>query len=566
MMQQIKVILKTYLLGRIISFDSNIFPARIAVVIFFFIACYGAIIYRLFDVTLLNKNKLTNNTHFTGLANRADIVDVNGNLLAVNLATVSIYANAKQIENPEHVALKISQILSDVTYESLLTKLNSGKSFIWVKRNVNPKEHQEINNLGIPGVYYEISTKRAYPYDKLFAHVLGYVGLDGVGLAGVEKHYDDYLRSYDNLQENRKLKLTLDARIQNVVRAELLNAVAKFRAKGAAGILMDATNGRVLALVSVPDYDPHSPGKASSDEMFNKATLGLYELGSIFKAFTVAIGLDTGVTKFTDVYDVSKPIQFSRHVITDFRGKGGYLSVPEILMYSSNIGTVQVAIEIGKKRQIDYLKKLGFFDYVPVAITERAYPLYPKTDYWSDASSATISYGHGISVSPLHAISAFTSVVNGGYLCKPILVDDADNPMSCKQVFKEETSKEMRKVLNLVVTKGAGKKAGVEGYLVGGKSGTANKAVNGRYSKYARMSTFVSAFPIHDPKYSLIVVIDDPQPSKETYGFATGGWTSAPTSANIISRVVSILGIPPVYNQDVISGLELEYDTEHDPA
>ncbi len=452
--------------------NTEIDTSRILVVITSFALCYGIIAARVFDLTILNNIEHVKNAPSEIYANakRAEIIDRNGNLLAVNLITSSIYANPTVIFNAKDAAKKIKSAIPDIDLNGLEKKLSSKKSFVWIKRNITPKEHQLVNDLGIPGLYFETSEKRAYPNGELFAHVLGYVGLDGNGLAGVEKQYDDYLKYYGD-KHPKPLQLSLDVGVQSIVRDELLKTIKEFNAKGAVGVVQDTKTGEILAMVNLPDFNPHNPGSASDEQLFNKCTLGAYEMGSLFKAFTIAMALENKTTSLSDVYDVSSSIKYAKFNINDYRGKGGWLSVPEILMYSSNIGTAQIALELGKDNQYKFLNSFGLLSPLKVELPEKAVPAYPKLANWTDLSTITISYGHGISVSPLHVVGVMSAMVNGGTLHPTTIIkqENADQVDSV-QVLKETTSEKMRKLLRLIVTKGSGKKADVEGLFVGGKT------------------------------------------------------------------------------------------------
>lgn len=537
--------------------DHEVNHTRILIVMISFALSYLIIVARTFDLTMLDDEQ-THRKNFSEqvIAKRADIIDRNGNVLAVNLTSSSVYANPNRIINSIETAKKLKSALPELNEKDLLSKLQSKKSFVWIKRNITPKEHQAVNDLGIPGVYFETSEKRAYPNGELFAHVLGYVGLDGIGLAGVEKQFDNYLRYYDH-NEPKPLQLSLDMSIQGIVHEELTRTIREFNAKGAVGIVQDSQTGEILAMVSLPDFNPHTPGNASPDQLFNKATLGAYEMGSIFKVFTVAMALDNKTTNLNDVYDVSAPIKYARFTINDFRGKGGWLSVPEILMYSSNIGTAQIVLELGKDDHYKYLRSFGLLSPLEIELPEKALPAYPKLDNWSDLNTITISYGHGISVTPMHVVGVMSAMTNGGFLPRTtILKTDIDHLQDARQVISEATSKKMRKLLRLVVAQGGGRKADLPGLFVGGKSGTANKLQSGRYSNNLRLSSFLSVFPVHNPKYTVLVMIDEPHGTKETFGFATGSWVSAPASSRIMSRLAHLNAIAP--EQDKIDAINEE--------
>ena len=547
----------------IISRDQKIGMARIYLLLFFFLCCYGIISLRLFNVTVVDRlfdaSEEQSNQYLksSNIAKRSDIIDRNGELLAINLVTTSIYANPKFITDPVNTAKKLHQIFPKLNYKNILHKLKSEKNFVWIKRNIIPKEEQRVHDLGIPGLYFETSEKRAYPHSALFSHVLGYVGLDGQGLSGIERYFDHSLKSKDNTSS---FQLSLDVKAQSVIKNELEKIIKEFNAIGGMGILQDVSNGEILAMVNLPDYDPHNINKVPEDALFNKLTLGSYEAGSVFKAFTMAMALDTKTIKLNDVYDVDTPLQLSGYQIKDFRGKGGWLSVPEILMYSSNIGISQIALEMGKEKQIRYMKALGFLSPLDVELHEKSTPSYSSFAKWDDLTTVTSSYGHGISVSPLHVVKAIGAVVNGGKLYSPTLIKGGRTEY--KQVLKESTSKDMRKLLRMVVKFGSGRKSEVEGAFIGGKTGTSNKVINGKYQQDLRIASFVSVFPVHDPKYAMLIAVDEPKGNKESFGFATGGWVAAPATARIIEKLIPVLGIVPDNNrkEDIEKSLFVNYN------
>jgi cell division protein FtsI (penicillin-binding protein 3) len=341
------------------------------------------------------------------------------------------------------------------------------------------------------------------------------------------------------------LKLSIDIKAQTLVREELSNAVREFNAKGAIGVLQHVNSGEIIAMVSLPDFDPHKPGQANPDALFNRATLGNYEIGSVFKAFTVAMALDSSTVNLNNVYDVSTPILISGAKIQDYQAKGGWMSVPQILMNSSNIGVSQMVMEMGKKAQFKYLKSFGLTSQLEIELNEKAAPYFRSEGKWSDLDSAIASYGYGIAASPLHLVKAMSAVVNGGKLYPPTLL--AEQNHSPQQILKPSTSYNMNRLLRMVVRFGSGRKADVDGLFVAGKTGTANKLRNGKYDENLRISSFLSTFPAHKPEYVLLVTLDEPQPNKNTYGFATGGWVAAPATAKIIEKLSLALKIFPEY-------------------
>jgi cell division protein FtsI (penicillin-binding protein 3) len=513
--------------------------SRLLIAIFIFLGCYLVIGVRLLELSTFdsdNINKITIPSFESVKMEREDIIDREGVLLSTNLKTISLFANPKKIIDPEAAALELSSYFDDLSYEKLLKNLSSKKSFVWIKRNLPPQEFQAVHEMGIPGVYSRNEEKRIYPHGNLVSHILGFVGSGGKGLSGIEKYFNE------SLSEN-KLQLSIDVRVQEILHTELSKNVDRFKAKGGAGIVMDVNTGEIMAVVSLPDFDPNNPRKVKPSTTFNMATYGVYEMGSIFKPFTIAGALDDGVIDVNDRFDATKPLRFAGHTIRDHHAKNKWLNTQEVLMYSSNIGMARIAKEYGSERQIKFLSKLGLFDKVDIEISETGKPIYP--DHWGTIHSMTASYGHGIAVSPLHVAAAMSATVNGGIYFKPTLIKQ-DSDVHGEQIMKKETSNIMRKLLRRVVEEGTGKFAAAKGYLVGGKTGTAEKLVNGKYDRKAKFSSFLAAFPMHKPKYVILVVLDEPKGDKKTFGIATGGFTAAPVVSRVISKIGPLLGISPV--------------------
>jgi cell division protein FtsI (penicillin-binding protein 3) len=479
---------------------------------------------------------------------RKSIYDRNGILISSNLTTSSLFANPKVMIDEARAAKQLAKILPELNAKELEKKfLDKTKSFIWLKRNLHPKQKYEINALGIPGLQFEDEEKRIYPHGNLFSHAVGMVGQDGHGLSGLEKYLDNMGDDvYDRALKEKNITTTLDIRIQNILRDELEKAAVKHQAPNAAGVVMDVNSGEILAMVSLPDYDPNLPQNLKQQTLFNNVTLGDYELGSVFKPFTLATGFDTGKINEQMIFDATNPIKIGRFQISDFHAQRRPLSVAEILMYSSNIGTAKIGHTVGAERMQEYFKKLGFFGKLDLEINEKSTPTIPKK--WSEVSLLTISFGHGVAVSPLHMCAAMSAVVNGGLYYQPTLIKRTEEQQLTKpiEVFSKRTSDRMRDLLRLVVVSGSGTHANVEGYLVGGKTGTANKVnANGRYAEDKVVSTFVGAFPMNKPKYMVMILLDDPKPSPDTMGFKTAGWVSAPAAANVIKRIAPILKVVP---------------------
>ncbi len=498
---------------------------------------------RLADVTLLkepHEPRVARAADSLGLERgRADIVDRNGVLLATSLATGSLYANPRQLLDPRDAAARLAKALPFLDQVELARKLQSERSFVWVARNLTPRQQDQVNRLGLPGLFFQREDRRVYPNGFTAAHVLGFANIDSRGLAGIEQAFDDRLR-----RNPEALQLSIDTRIQHLMREELTAAIEEFKGIGGAGLVLDAHTGEILALVSLPDFDVNQPGLASEDARFNRVTLGTYEPGSIFKIFNTAMALDGGVTTMRGGYDASKPIKISRFTISDFKGQNRFLTVPEIFMYSSNIGSARMALDAGIQRQRDFLGRLGMLTPAQIELPEVAAPMIPRP--WREINTMTVAFGHGISVTPLQLAVGVSAIVNGGYLRPATLIKRTEgNPTPGQRVIQAKTSDQLRLLLRLVVDKGTGKAANVPGYWVGGKTGTAEKNVNGVYKKNARISSFISAFPITNPRFVVYAMIDEPKPTKSTYGYATGGWVAAPMVGRVIERLAATMGMEP---------------------
>lgn len=486
---------------------------------------------------------------------RKEIVDRNGNLLAVNLPSSSLYANPQKIIDPESCLEKLSKILPTIDKTKLLAELKLDKSFVWIQRDLLPKEQEAISNLGMPGFAFEQEQKRVYTFSNLLSHVIGYVNRDLVGMAGLERAYDQFLTNSApeiTLKEQLKtsLQLTIDVRLQNILNEEIEQTLKQFSAKGAVGIIANPNNGEILAFVSKPDFDPHYPNLAKAEELFNMASLGTYEMGSVFKALTMAVAFDVNCITMNDAYDTSY-MRVGGFNIKDVHHMPGWHSVSEIFLHSSNIGVSQIILEVGKHKFKEYLKKLGLLDQLKIEILEKGTPLFPSDKRWSDITTVTMSYGYGLSVSPLHFVQAALPVINGGILYDLTLIKRPDATVVGKRVFSEKTSKQMNQLFRVVVKEGTGRRAEVKGYLVGGKTGTAEKLSSGpgkkRYLKNSRTSSFLGILPAYNPEYVVYIMFDEPKGTKETFGFAGAGWTAAPTVGRVLERLIALYGIEPVY-------------------
>ena len=474
-------------------------------------------------------------------AQRADIVDRNGVVLATNVESHALYADARLVRDAPALARRLAEILPDLDPEQAARGLASGRSFVWIRRQLSPRQVYAVNRLGEPGLRFLPAQRRVYPLGPLVSHVLGYVDVDNRGLGGIERRFDRELQA----DPAAPLALSLDIRFQHVLRAELAAALAEFKAIGAAGVILDIASGEVLAMVSLPDFDPNRPATdaGGDDARFNRAALGRYEMGSTFKTFTAAMALDSGTVALTDGFDASQPLHIARFTIRDFHPEGRWLSVPEIFMYSSNIGAARMALAVGAERQRDYLGRFGLLAPSPIELPEVGEPITP--DVWREVTTATIGFGHGIAISPLQMATAVASLVNGGTAVTPTVLLRRGAPAAGAQVVSPRTSHQMRQLLRLAVKLGTGKRAEVEGYLVGGKTGTAEKSGKRGYDRRRLISSFVGAFPIDRPRYVVFAVLDEPKGTERTLGYATGGWTAAPLVARVVARIAALAGIAP---------------------
>ncbi|MGF1463668.1 MAG: peptidoglycan D,D-transpeptidase FtsI family protein [Maricaulaceae bacterium] len=467
---------------------------------------------------------------------RATIVDRNGALLAANLMTHSLWADTREVWDPKAAARALGRVLPELDVAATEKRLSSGRAFVWLARQLTPRQRQAVFSLGLPGLDFREEPRRTYPRGRLGAHVLGWTNPDSEGVAGVEQAYDDRLA-----QGGRPLALSLDMRVQFAADEALRAAMAEFRAKAAAAIVTDVQSGEILALVSLPDFDPNTPLMATQNERRNRVISDVYELGSTFKAFAIAAALESRVANMSTYIDVSRPLTVEGHVIRDYHPFNGAMSVAEIFTESSNIGTAKLALATGAERQQAVLKAFGLLDRAPLAGGRTPRPLVPQR--WTRSTIATVSFGHGLAVSPLSLASAYGAVANKGVFVAPTLERRApDAAVATHRALSEAGSRRMLDLMRLVVAEGTGSKADAPGYAVAGKTGTADKVVNGVYANGRRLNSFAAVFPHPEPRWSVLVVLDEPKPTKDTFGFAAAGWNAAPTAGEIVRRIAPMLG------------------------
>jgi len=507
-----------------------------------FVIGFSAIGLRLVDMALIEGGAEPRLAHVpAGQAlrmDRADIVDRNGVILATSLPTASLYADPKMVIDARDAARRLVRVLPELSERELVARLESGRRFVWIRRHLTPQQKYAINRLGIPGLYFQREERRVYPQGRLAAHVVGFTDVDNKGLTGIEKYFDDLLTG-----DSAPLQLSTDIRVQHALSQELYAAVAEFKAVGATGLVLDARTGEVLAMASLPDFDPNMPAGNEGAARFNRATLGVYEMGSTFKIFTAAMALEAGVVALDGGYDASGPIRMAGFTIDDYKPKRRWLSVPEIFIYSSNIGAAKMAFDVGIEGQQRFLEDLDLLRPASIELPETGRPLTPAV--WRQINSATIAYGHGASVSPLQMASAVGAMVNGGVLRPGTLLKRLpdERPIG-RQVISPRTSDAMRWLMRLAVTHGTGKRAEAPGLLVGGKTGTAEKIGPGGYIKGKLLSSFVAAFPMTDPRYVVVALVDEPKGNERTRGYATGGVVAAPVVRRVVERIAPMLGVP----------------------
>ena len=473
---------------------------------------------------------------------RATIIDRNGQPLAISLPSVALFADPRQIIDPADATRKLKKVLPRIDDAAVLRRLtDTAHQFAFIERQITPREELAVNGLGIPGVDFRPTEVRRYPMGPVVAQVLGGVDIDNHGAAGVEKSFDRRLET-----DPADLRLSIDVRVQAVVREELSKAMAEFEAIGACGIVMDVNTGEVLAMVSLPDYDPNDYRTTTDDQQLNRAVTGRYEPGSTFKLQTAAMALDGGIVHIWDEFDASRPIHIGHFTITDFEGKHRWLYLPEVLAYSSNLGAAHIALDVGAERQRAWLRNMGMLERPPIELPGAVAPQYPAPANWRETTVMTVGFGHGIAVEPLQVVRGTAAVANGGILVRPtILALPPDAQPEGVRVMQESTSMVMRKLMRLVVTEGYGKAAEVPGYFVGGKTGTAEKVGAAGYRKHTNVSAFISVFPMNAPRYAVYMMLDEPHGNKSTYGYATAGWVSAPAAGRAIARIGPMLGLLP---------------------
>ena len=494
-------------------------------------------------------------------ASRPPILDRNGLEMAVDIRVPSLFAEPRRIIDVEEAVQKLRTVLPDLDEDWLRKRLTGDKGFVWVKRELTPAIKDKIFQLGIPGIEFVTESKRFYPSGKEASHILGAVNIDNQGTMGIEKHMDDdslaLLQSVGLARGNEMtpVDLSVDLRVQHVMYEQLQDALVRYKAIAAAGVMMDVKTGEIVALASLPDFDPNNPSTLFQDyngvknDRFNRITSGIYELGSTFKTITMAGALDSGKVKITDQFDARFGVRFGRFTIDDFHGKHRVLSVPEVYKYSSNIGTIKVMQTLGKDDFRAFLTKIGMDQPVPFELPEMRQPKVPAK--FSEIVAATASFGHGLSVSPLHMARAVAAFVNDGYMVPPTIYKRSEEEARklYEPVISPQTSAQIRYLLRLNALEGSGTRMNkiANGYRAGGKTGTAEKVVGKSYSSDKTFAVFASAFPLDNPRYAMVIIVDEPQDENAQSGH-TAGWNAGEVTGRIVQRVAPMLGIAPDFS------------------
>ena len=482
---------------------------------------------------------------------RPDILDRNGEVLATDVRVPSLYAEPRRLIDVDEAVELLTADLPDLDANELRERLSSKRGFVWLKRDITSEQQSEIYHQGLPGIGFLNENKRDYPNGAEISHLLGHVNIDNQGIAGMEKWLDGHGLAAlhmaglatDRLQI--PVQLAIDLRVQHALRDELIAAHTKFKTLAAAGLVLDVRTGEIVAMVSEPDYDPNNPHEALDPTRINRLTTGVFEMGSTFKAFTIAMALDSGKFTLKSSFDGHGPMHVGRFQIHDFEPENRMLTIPEIFTYSSNIGAARAALAMGVDAHKAFLKKLGQLDRLRTELPESAEPIVPR--HWGDLNTITIAFGHGLSVAPLQALSGVAALMNGGFLIPPTFLKRTEEEARSlgKRVIKPQTSEMMRYLMRLNVEKGTARKADVPGYYIGGKTGTADKVVNGHYSKVSVLTDFMAVIPADQPRYILLIMLDDPKALPETHGFKTSGWNAVPVGGAVVARIAPLLGIEP---------------------
>ncbi len=547
--------------NRIVAFVRSLFetrldktPRRTRWVALAFLLVFGIIIGRLIMFGLKPQAEQLARSAASDqvAAARPDILDRNGEVLATDIKVMSIFAEPRRLIDKDEAVELLTAALPDVNAAELRKKLGSRKGFVWVKRAVTPKEQEEVFHLGLPGVGFLPENKRVYPNGPIAAHVLGFANLDGVGISGLEKYIDGQGLSDLNgmgfkvaADDLKPLTTSLDLRATYAVRDELAKGVEKFKAKAGAAAILDVNTGEVIAMASLPDFDPNQPADALDPNKINRLSVGVYEMGSTFKAISIAMALEANKVNLRTSVDARQSLRYGRFTIHDFHAEHRMLTVPEVFYHSSNIGTARMAMMVGVEGHQAFLRKMGQLTRLRTELPESAEPLVPK--HWGELNTITIAFGQGLNVAPLQAVMAVGALVNGGLMIKPTFLkrSEEDAKVDAPRVVRPEVSESLRYLMRLNAEIGSARNANIPGYFIGGKTGTADKLVHGHYSQDKVFTTFMAILPADKPKYLFLTLMDEPQAVPGTYGYHTAAWNSGEVTGKIIERVAPLLDMAP---------------------
>ncbi|MFD1251436.1 MULTISPECIES: penicillin-binding protein 2 [Devosia] len=535
----------------------NLTQARIRWMILALVIGFGLVGARLVQLGMVVPDQtIEGQTRDAIQASRPPILDRNGLEMAVDIRVPSLYAEPRRIIDVEEAVQKLRTVLPNLDEKWLRNRLTGDKGFVWVQRELTPSIQEQVMRLGIPGIDFITESKRFYPGMNEAAHILGSTNVDNQGIAGIERRMDT--ESVALLQELglargnalTPVELSVDMRVQHIMHDQLVDAMTRYQAIAAAGVMVDIYTGEVIALASVPDFNPNEPATALVKDTFNRITAGIFEPGSTFKTVTFAGALDSGAVKLTDQFDARYGVRFGRFTIDDFHGKHRILSLSEVYKYSSNIGTIKIMQAMGKDNFRAFLSRMKFDQRVPFELPEMRVPSVPKD--LSEVGAATASFGHGLSVSPLHLVTAYAAFANGGNYVPPTLYkrDIAEAEPLYERVVSPTTSEAMRYLMRLNALEGSGSQMNraAQGYRVGGKTGTAEKVVDGRYSSSKVTNFFASAFPLDNPRYAMVIMIDEPKAENPQSG-TTAGWNAGAVTGRIVQRAAPMLGVAPDFSE-----------------
>ena len=483
---------------------------------------------------------------------RPEILDRNGEVLATDIKVMSVFAEPRRIIDKDEAVELITAVLPDVNAKELRERLGSRKGFVWVKRGIKPKEQEEVFRLGLPGIGFLPENKRVYPNGPVAAHVLGFTNVDNIGIAGMEKHIDslglgDLTMAGFRIDpaDLKPVRLSIDLRVTHAVRDELAKGIERFKAKAGAAAILDVNTGEIIALASLPDYDPNNPVDALETTRINRLNVGVYEMGSTFKAISIAMALEANKVNLNSRVDARESLRYGKFTIHDFHAQHRVLTVPEVFTYSSNIGTARMALMVGVEGHKAFLRKMGQLDRLRTELPESAEPLVPRR--WGELNTITIAFGQGLNVAPLQAMMAVGALSNGGQLITPTFLQRSEEEArtNAPQVVRPEVSEALRYLMRLNAEKGSARTVDIRGYYVGGKTGTADKIIRGRYAKDRVFTTFMAIAPADKPRYLFLTLMDEPQGLPETQGYRTAAWNSGAVTGKIIERVANMLNLPP---------------------